>query len=336
MDDLPLTATQTPTGVPRIENWAPLFGLVGIDTLLLFWALYTIFVTETHAKGHRITLATVFTIPNVLLFAIISTGTATTLARAFYELSNRTSNISRTFNVLFLGLSEMSYLFYSWLRGKEILRIQSSSFVFQSFEYLLYSTIVFCILPTITTFFAKSFYVELLFVLSIVCVGSCVLALDTYFSYCYVLHIRDMREVNAAESQVYAIIAKYGLRNAVLGYIAVVGASGYLMTEFMMDVNGESTSLNIIHTLGQFICYLMFFGIGSTFVIMKLELLRPEMGFDSAGNVHVKPDSKLALMKSTETVLHNSSTGDTKVYMFKVGVNVKKSTRDLANDFLKV
>ncbi|ORY47644.1 hypothetical protein BCR33DRAFT_714745 [Rhizoclosmatium globosum] len=232
MDDVSLNATQKTTSVSKIETWAPLLGLVGIDTILLAWAIYSIFVTEMRAKGHHISLTTICTAPNIFLFGIISTGTASTLARAFYERSHRTYTISLNFNVLFLGLSEMTYLFYSWLRGKEILRIQSSGRVFKAFEYVLYSTILFCNLPVITTFFDKSIFVELLFVLSEVIVGCCVLTLDTYFSFCYILHIRQMREVNAAESQVYSIIAKYGLRNALFGYIAMLGGGGFLFSEF--------------------------------------------------------------------------------------------------------
>ncbi|ORY47645.1 hypothetical protein BCR33DRAFT_75892 [Rhizoclosmatium globosum] len=181
MQDSTLQATQSEASVSRIETWAPLFGLVAIDIILVVWALHSIFVTEMRAKGHRITITTVFTTSNMLLLGIVLTGAATTLSRAFYEMSHRTSAIGLTFNVLFLGLSEMIYLFYSWLRGKEILRVQSSSRVYKLFKYLLCSTIVFCSLPVIVTFFEKSVLVELLFILSEVVVGCCVISLEIYF-----------------------------------------------------------------------------------------------------------------------------------------------------------
>ncbi|KAJ3222684.1 hypothetical protein HDU81_009672 [Chytriomyces hyalinus] len=266
-----------------------------IDLLVFVFLLYFIAVIELPGRKVAITTKSIFSTMNLILMNMWLGCSVSSFAQAFLSQSGGTSAAAFVFNIVGLGMVEVNYVWYAWLRSSDILHTQTST------SYYRFISILKNILPFLTQLpiilvFTGDFDRPGMSFKSFITVsipGTAAVLLDLFLAVSFMNHIQkmktDMEGVQKGTQQTadgeerLTLVARYGLVCATGGLFV---ASCYLIA-YLCKVLGDahpSESLELWYQVFWLLKDWILFVTGMALVVMKTRNLH-ESGLKHKGNV---------------------------------------------------
>ncbi|KAJ3393000.1 hypothetical protein HDU80_010776 [Chytriomyces hyalinus] len=243
--------------------------LLGILTLVMLVAMNGLIIYLNHGK-----LGPIMAQKNLLLCALLLSTSAMLILNSVYTTSeSQPIYIACT---VATACAEVAYISFSWVRTREILRLESHRYVYLFFYYFCLVGQIICWAPIFAVAFAAGPSRTLLLYIVNGTTGLVVVFLDCYFAIVMGTHLvsrtAEILESKGPESRgvkFYPIIASHQFVASLAFFSMILFYAG----EAFIDVSGRSiTSLRIFYGCSALFNFSLF-GVMVCNVLMKVRLL---------------------------------------------------------------
>ncbi|ORY28109.1 hypothetical protein BCR33DRAFT_719722 [Rhizoclosmatium globosum] len=265
------------------------FTLAATDAGKFLFLLWLIISIELPLRGLPCTFRHVFTVTNSLLlclyFSMMSFFIASAISHSHHDDILFQHRAMKAVSITF-GLTELSYLWFNFIRSSEVLKLYSTPKVYKVFQRILYLTPI-C---STTSFFLEFIPVDpidsyKIYVFAAIIPAMLTLALDSFFTYSYLFHLFFSTSMNITAQPECKIIARYGLISTSLCFF---GFCFFVLQSITFFQPVSDDGIIRLFYVSNALFDLGMWGAETTVFFMKIALVRPGMLQVNGGKQSVK------------------------------------------------
>ncbi|KAJ3230656.1 ATP-dependent RNA helicase dhx37 [Chytriomyces hyalinus] len=327
-----------------ITGWV-LLGLVVVTATTSLLNVYVILYEELKRRGKPWTLGTFFTRINSCQIAmnVSSVCYFCSIRREFLHLGESGSTQLQIFTATFLGLCQSFYIFFSWFRSSELVKVHTSSIFATILRCTVHAAPIFYLSPGVFLVFNSTQGHGIVLVVN----GVLTLVLDTVFATRFLRQILQLRNVNIPVPDEFKIIASYGLLSSGLCSLAIIAFAATIVLNPAVGVHAIPQDAPVSYYVAFNLVFL-FLALVAVAALVKWRLGRPTFfARESVQNLardfltdkesgHVKL-SNANLQQSTVVNMrerHNAKARSSSLHKKKKQRFVKSATVNVTNNAL--
>ncbi|ORY49449.1 hypothetical protein BCR33DRAFT_847423 [Rhizoclosmatium globosum] len=260
------------------------FSLAGVAACLLVFTIVFTLMKEIPARSQSYNLATMFSPSNTLIILLLICVQGYLVSDANYHINGRDTSWNKA-ETFFMACNQTFYAHYSWLRGKEVFKMQTSTRTYRTLKYVLQILPALSLGPFIVLLISMTReQTSLAYLLTGASSGLATIILDVFYCFSFLRQIFNMVDNTISVPVSYRTIANYGLGASICALLLVLT---FVCNVLLVDDESPSQNALLAYAISNGLFGTLLVLNGIILVMMKVALIKPAFlhGTTTAANI---------------------------------------------------